>query len=376
MTTLRVIVDEMLNPLPGGSSRYSEELSRQLIAVAPPGCSVEGIVSASTEAEYESLEARLPGLGGMYKSALARRELMLAWQHGFTRLPRGGMVHSPSLLAPLYRHDRLNNLGEQTIVTIHDALPWTHPESLGARVAGWHVSMAKRAHRYADAVVVPTHAVAVRLREFLDFGDRIRVIGGAASTKLTRPVDADERATRLGLYGRYLLAFGGLEPVRGNDQIIRALAQVHPDVTLLFVGAVNPDELATIATEAGVAPDRVRSLGRLGDADLSVALDRAAALVMASEEDGFGLPILEAFTFGTPVIHSDAAALVEVAADAGVTVELADRASFPGRLADAIRAVLDDPALADRLGIYGADRARAYSWRNSAEKVWQLHADL
>jgi len=38
--------------------------------------------------------------------------------------------------------------------------------------------------------------------------------------------------------------------------------------------------------------------------------------------------------------------------------------------------VLDDPGLAERLAYSGSDRAKAFSWRSSAEKVWQLHADL
>jgi hypothetical protein len=94
------------------------------------------------------------------------------------------MIHSPSLLAPLARHDRLNDVGEQTVVTISDAFAWTHPESMPSRKAAWTIAMAKRAHRHADAVVVPTHATADRLAEFIDFGDRIRIIGGAPSTLL------------------------------------------------------------------------------------------------------------------------------------------------------------------------------------------------
>ena len=52
MTTLRVIIDEMLASAPGSVGRYTEELTRQLIATAPRGCYVEAVVAASTEAEY------------------------------------------------------------------------------------------------------------------------------------------------------------------------------------------------------------------------------------------------------------------------------------------------------------------------------------
>ena len=86
--------------------------------------------------------------------------------------------------------------------------------------------------------------------------------------------------------------------------------------------------------------------------------------------------MIEAFHFGTPVVHSDAPALIEVAGDAGVVVARADADGYPERLALAISHVVEDSALVERLGISGQDRAKAFSWRNSAEKVWQLHADL
>jgi glycosyltransferase involved in cell wall biosynthesis len=376
---MRVIVEEMLSPVPNGIAGYTEELTRALIEYAPPGCSVEGIVAASTEAEYEAVKSRLPGLSNLYKSSLARRELVSAWQHGFTRLPGAGMLHATSLLAPLGRHDRSIRSNNQVAVTIHDTVAWTHPESLPPRRVAWHRAMARRAHKYADAVVVPTHAVDEQLREYLDFGDRVRVINAAVSPRLARPSDAHERATRLGLPPRYLLAVGGMESRAGIDYVLAALAAPGAiDLPLLVIGPDENDDhsVEAAASEAGLPPNRVTSLGHLSQADLAVVLERAVLLVFPSLDEGFGLPVLESFHFGTPVIHSDAAALVEVAADAGIAVPADDRAGYPARLADAMTRVANDAALAARLGTNGRDRAGLFSWRSSAENVWQLHADL
>jgi glycosyltransferase involved in cell wall biosynthesis len=379
MTTLRVIVDRIVTPSPGGVGRYAEELTRELIRTAPAGCDVVGIVSASPETDYQKLEQLLPGMTTLYKSSLARRELQLAWQFGLSRLPGNGMLHSPSVFAPLHKHDRLNNQSEQTVVTIHDVIPWTHPESLSASRGPWFRMMAKRAERYADAVVVPTHTVAAQLGELLDFGDRIRVIGGAVSSKLTVPIDPDERAARLGLPERYILSVGTLEPRKGIGAIIRALAEPElAGVTLLLAGPAGWSNLDVegMTAEAGVDQSRVRSLGFLADADLAVALDRASVFVFPSLAEGFGLPVIEAFHFGTPVVHSDDPAVVEVAAGAGITVKRDDAPGYPRRLALAVAAVLGDPQLAERLRYEGLDRSKNFSWRDSAEKVWQLHADL
>lgn len=376
MTTLRVIVDEMLSTAPGGVARYTEELTRELIATAPRGVFVEGVVAASSEPQYARITERLPGLSTLHKSALERRELSAAWQHGFTRLPGSGIVHAPSLFAPLARHDRLNT-GDQIAVTIHDTVAWSHPESLSPRLVSWHKSMLKRAERYADAIVVPSHAVADQVSELAEVADRLRVISGAPSSALRLPSDADDRAAELELPPRYILAIGSLVARRGIDKLIHALGRVDDDVQLVIVGPDADDpSLAAAVASASLPASRVRALGQLSDPQLAVVISRASVFAYPNLEEGFGLPILEAFALGTPVVHSDAPALIELSAGAGIAIERGDDETYSERIADALSQVLTDRQLAERLRFEGIDRAGLYTWRGAAEKVWQLHADL
>ncbi|MCJ1713379.1 glycosyltransferase family 1 protein [Curtobacterium sp. VKM Ac-2922] len=380
MTTLRVIVDQVIAPVPGGIGRYAEELTRQLIATAPAGCDVEGVVSAAPPADIEHLRTLLPGLAGLERLALPRRELALAWQGGMARGASRGMVHAPSVLAPLVGHNRFQEPGRQTVVTVHDTVPWTHPETLTSRGVHFHKAMVKRAFRHADAVVVPTHAVAAQLNEIRRFDDRLRVIGGAPSGRLRVPVDADLRAERLGLPDRYVLAVGTLEPRKGLTALIQAMA--HPDapqdVPLVIAGPDGWGDVDVVGTaeRAGLAADRVKVLGRVDDPDLAVVYDRATVFVFPSLAEGFGLPVIEAMSFGTPVIHSDDDAVREVASDAGVSVAREPRDSYPERLAQAAYQVVNDTHLASQLAVAGPDRARMFDWHDSALETWQLHADL
>jgi glycosyltransferase involved in cell wall biosynthesis len=374
-----VIVDQIVAPVPGGVGRYTEELTRALIATAPRGTDVVGIVSSSPEPDYERLQTLLPGMNGLHKTALTRRQLALAWQHGFTPLPGKGMLHAPSLFAPLSRHDRTHNTGDQVVVTIHDVVPWTNPETLTPHGVRWHKALAQRALKYADAVVVDTHAVAAQLSEYLDFGDRVRVVSAAVSSHLVLPDDAEARAIELDLPERYVLSVGTLEPRKGIGALISALRDpALGDLPLIIVGPVGWGDLdvSALAAEAGLAEGRVRAVGYLSDQNLAVALHRATVFAFPSIAEGFGLPVLEAFSLGTPVVHSDDAAVSEVASGAGISVAREDAAGYPERLADAIASIANDEDLAERLSLQGLDRVKAFSWRSSAEKVWQLHADL
>lgn len=363
MSTLRVIVDEILGSERGPLARYTEDLTRALIQTAPRGSDVAGVVAASPEGDYARIRELLPGLRHLHKSVLARRELAAAWQHGFTALPGTGMVHATSLFAPLRRHDRSIAPGEQTVVTIHDAIAWTHPELLPSRVVSWTKAMARRAERHADAVVVPTHAVAADLDEHLDLADRIRVIGAAPSTTLDVPADADARRAAHGLPERYVVAVVEADAPNGFAEL--AAAAVGIQIVLLRTRG----DATTIEGAESFAVIEDASTG-----DRAAILAGAAVFVQPSVAAGAPAILLDALALGLPIVATDLPAIAEVAADAAVLV--ARTPSYSADIADAIHDLLDDAGAAERLGVAAQDRAKAFTWRDAAEKVWQLHADL
>ena len=377
-TTLRVVVDQIVAPVPGPIGRYTLDLSRAIVAAAPKGCDVEGIVSSSLPDDYDRVLQEVPGLTGLYKSSLARRELAAAWQLGVTTSPGGGMIHGTSLFAPLRKHDR--ERGDQTVVTVHDVLAWTHPESLSAASVAWQKGMMKRARKHADAIVVPTHALAERLAQVADFGDRVRVIGTAPRSGLAVGADADVRAARLGLPAEYLVVPGTLEPRKGLVDVLAALGRKGvPEIPIVVLGPETwgDQHVAMVADENGVDASRVRHFDDLDAADLAVVIARALAFVAPSHDEGAGTTLIEAFSLGTPVVHSDAPAFLEVSAGSGLAVPVGTGLDgYADRLAAAITAVVTDRGLAERLAIAGSDRSRAFSWRDAGERVWQLHADL
>src|SRR4051812_13734203 len=100
--TLRVMLDQLVSPTEPGLAEASRELARALIAGAPTGCEVEGVVPGGGQTGL----ADVAGLARVRRTALGRRELAGALQLGVGTGLGAGMIHSPSLFAPLVRHDR------------------------------------------------------------------------------------------------------------------------------------------------------------------------------------------------------------------------------------------------------------------------------
>ncbi len=357
------LLEQCLAPVPGGTARYARELAHALAAAAPDGFVVEGwtALHASTAA------AVVEGVAGPHRLPLGRRPLIAAWERGVGPVPRADLVHAPTLLAPPPR-------GRPLVVTIHDAVPWTHPETLTQRGVAWHRRMGQRVATSADAVVVPTRAVAEELRAFLDLGDRVRVVPEGADT-LVVPPDAAARRARLGVDGAYLFSLATLEPRKGLDLAVAALAEAAaPDLPLLVAGQPGWGgvDLDATAASAGLRDGRVRALGRLPDDDLAAVFAGAVALVAPSRAEGFGLPVAEAMALGVPVVCSDAPALVEVTAGAAVTVPVDDVVG----LAEALGQVAGDDALRARLVAAGRARAAILTWAAAAGQTWTIYGAL
>ena len=370
---LRVMLDQLVAPTEPDLAEASRELTRALVFGAPAGCEVEAIAPAGGEGDLSTV----PGLAGVRRTALARRELAGALQLGVGTGIGGGMIHSPSLFAPLVRHDRVHD-NDQSVVTVWDLRPWEAADELPRSTVAWHRAMLKRAVKFADAVVAPTHSIAARLADIAPLGDRIRVIAGAAPLGFAVPTDEVGRRRELDLPEGFLLLSGG--PVRsdGLDVGLAAIGASGIDLPVVVIDTQEGDEpvIADIASAAGIPERRIHVRGALAAADRAAVFGAALALIAPSRRAAFPWRVVDALTLGVPVIAADSAVHAEVIVDGGTLVEGADAASLVDSLADALNRALASTAAADRLAVLAGDRGRAFSWREAAERVWQLHAEL
>lgn len=365
VATLRVVLDLA----PTDLREPTRELARALAATAPRGCDVRGVVASGGAQEAQDA---VPALAEVHSSPLPRRELATALQLGAPTGIGGGMIHSPSLFAPLVRHDRVHE-GDQTVVTLWDLRAWEAPGESGRGAVSWQRGMLKRAVRHADAVVVPTHGFAARLLEIAPkLGDRIRVIAGAAPAGFAVPRDEIGRRRELGLPDGFVLVSGTAADSDGLADAFSAVAASGVEVPVVVIDAGEGEEpaIADLAAASGVREGVVHVRGSLEAADRGAVLGGAVAHLAPSRRSAFPWRLVEALSVGVPVVAADSVVLRDVVLDGGVLYESTDAA------AAGLAAALGSSAAVERLSVLAADRGRAFSWRDAAVRVWELHAEL
>jgi glycosyltransferase involved in cell wall biosynthesis len=366
--TLRVMLDQLVAPTDPDLEMATRELTRGLIAGSPDGCEVEGIAPAGPADRPVDID----GLAGVRRTALARRELAAAVQLGLGTGIGGGMIHSPTLLAPLVKHDRVHH-NDQTVVTIWDMGPWESPAHVSKSAVAWHRAMLKRAVKHADAVVVPTHSLARQLGGIAKLGERIRVIAGAAPSGFAVPVDEVGRRRALDLPEGFVLLAGRAAPAENLSLGFAAIGDSGVDLPVVVIGAGEGEEpaIADIAAAAGIPERSLHVRGPLAAEDRAAVLGGAVAFIAPAQRSATPWRVLEALAVGVPVVAASSPVHDEVIVDGGMLVD-----GSADALSAALAEALGSTAAAERLGVLAADRGRAFSWRESADRVWQLHAEL
>ena len=231
--------------------------------------------------------------------------------------------------------------------------------------------------RRVNRIVVHTRSYGVTSAMLR--GRELAVIPSVVDLDWFRPgLDASDLRGDLRLDGKRILGFTGrLVPHKGVDVILQALTQLPNDVVLLVVGAgPRLPSLVSLAARLGVA-DRVRFCASVSDDDLPRYLALADVFVFPSQSrlEGFGLAVAEAMAVGLPVVIADMPGVREVI-EPGQEGLLAEPL-LANDLAEKVRSLLDDPALARRMGAAGRRRAEErYGLSTVAAQLLSLYASL
>ena len=196
---------------------------------------------------------------------------------------------------------------------------------------------------------------------------------GTGGPNGTGPTDRRARA------GARWICVGRLAPNKAIEYAIMALlvtrAHHDPEATLEVVGRpVVPsytEALHRFVDEVGLH-DAVTFHGALSDAELAAGMAASDVLVLTSQHEGFGVPVIEAMTHGVPVVANRVGALPEVVGDGGLLVDATD----PSALAGAVTSVLGEPSLRENLAQAARRRVGALDLASAGDRAVDLFAAL
>jgi Glycosyltransferase len=297
--------------------------------------------------------------GSDYRVESTRRQggMGHAWEQLVlpTRLNRNSILWSPANTGPLMIRNQA--------LTIHDLSPLEHPEWYRGSFAGWYRLFLPILASHVRKVFAPSEYVKQKVMARFGVKD-VTVTPNGVDHSLFCP---DAKQSKFHLADRYILFVGSLEPRKNLDHLLRAWNEIKIDFkgTWLVIVGVNGNVFRSVNFSQEM--EQVRFLGYVEDETLAGLYAKATLLVLPSQDEGFGLPALEAMASGTPVIVSDGGALPEVVGQAGLIFCLSNSVG----LKNALKECLSNTRLRSELKEKGLARAQNFSWARSAELVWK-----
>jgi glycosyltransferase involved in cell wall biosynthesis len=344
MASLRLAVDaRVIAGDTRGIGRYARAVLRRL--VTRDDVELTLLADGPFPARFRAAYARALGSDAFAVTSRAVRNLDLLWH------PANGTFFSSPL---------------RSVATIHDAVPFRFPDPDPKRRAHAQGPFLRSA-RGATRIIAVSAFGRSELHEALEIPpQRIEVIHHGVERSFTPGI-----AERLpdALQGRRYLLFVGdpiAEPRKNFALLYQAYRRAwpHQDAPALAVAGPYAPQLPGVV-HVGLVED---DLGFDGGSALRDCYRGALALAMASYHETFGMPMLEAMACGTPVVASRASALPEIAGEAALYAPPHDLDAW----AAALRRLVEDTPLRERLRADGLERARRFDWDESARRHVEL----
>ena len=348
------------------------EYAHQLAAALVPRIGRDGQVVLFSSAWKDRLApGTVPG-AEVVDSRIPVRVLNRAW-HRWEWPPIesfAGPVDIAHSMHPLMLPSR----GAAQVITIHDLYFLDHAEDTEREIRRDYAALAPSHARRCDAIVAVSEYTASQIRaRFGVPAEKITVCSPAAPqwtsrSAASRPALIERRESK-----GPIVFLGTLEARKNVPVLLEAYGRLlagdarTPPLVLAGRAGAGADAVLNRLSQPPLA-GKVRHLGYVADERREQLFREASMLVMPSLDEGFGMPALEAMTIGVPVVAANRGALPEVVGDAGLLVE-----PDPEALAQAMKQILDNQALAQRLATAGVERSKRFTWDGSAARLLDVY---
>ncbi|MBR1738225.1 MAG: glycosyltransferase family 4 protein [Firmicutes bacterium] len=259
------------------------------------------------------------------------------------------------------------------VTVFHDMVCFDHPETMSLKTRIMLKISIKSSAKRADRIITVSEFSKRQTMKYLKVDEeKIDVMPNGVDLDIFRSDISGERKEgvkkKYGIEGEYLLYLGMLEPRKNINGIIegyiRLCKRMEDAPKLVLAGGKGwLYESIFEKVKENNLEDKVIFTGYVDGEDIAAMMSAAKVFVFPSIYEGFGIPPLEAMACGTPVITSNNTSLPEVMGDCGILV---DPYNYE-EIADAMERVLTDEKLRKEMIEKGIERAKLFSWDNSAK---------
>jgi glycosyltransferase involved in cell wall biosynthesis len=286
------------------------------------------------------------------------------------------LIHIPYAAPPLHS-------SVPVVTTVHDIIWRVLPAYAGKAHVRTYYRLVSAAIRKATHVITDSEHSRNDIITILEtLPERVSTVPLAVGEQY-RPLDPiaaqQEVWQRYGIATPFVYYVGGYDVRKNVGTLVRAFGRLRNTgtaATLVLAGqALSGDRQLFPDIDGLIAEYRLTNSVRrvsVPPEDGPLLFAAATVAVYPSIYEGFGLPPLEAMACGTPVIVSDASSLPEVVGDAAICLP----PDNPTAWADALRRVLEDASLRERLQKHGLERAATFSWQRMIRETVAIYEQV
>lgn len=340
----------------GGISKYHYELIRHLNQKQDVATTV--VVKGNINEYFKDFFGPIGKPQYGYRKKLLENSNKLLT---LAELQKGYDIVHPTYYAPyLLKYASKNRI----VITIHDMIQELYPQFLGGKDRLEQIVSCKKQYIYgADAIIAISESTKNDILQlYPEVEGKISVVYHGVSN--VSPIK-----TNFDLPKRYILFVGNRNGYKNFEIVLNAYEQLltrYSDLYLICVGGgkFSKEEMERISRYQ----DRIIQCF-CNEGELAYIYQNAEAFVFPSIYEGFGMPILEAFTYRCPVLLSDNKCFKEIAGDAAVYFD----PSKSEELTVKIRSILDQSEIKKKMVAKGLQQVKKYNWEKTAEETFKVY---
>lgn len=254
------------------------------------------------------------------------------------------------------------------ITTVHDLIVYKYPETSDSYIVETQMRRLKHVKNECQLILSDSNATKADLVNILNFApEKIKVVyPGIAADFYKAKIGNVDFLAKYNISESFILTVGTNDPRKNLKTLIKAFNNLkNNNVTLVIVSKSGWGEELKLNK-------KIKLIREINTAELAMLYKNAEIFVYPSLYEGFGLPLVEAFASGCPVITSNRGSLKEVAENSALIIN----PEKESEISAAILKLLNDRTLRKELTQKGKQRAQAFSWQKSAEKIIKIYESL